>query len=555
MRKIAILGLAVGSLLMASCGGGTAPKQEKEPEDTQEIQKKVDAFAEVSLSSNIDHLTESERQMLSIFYRVGQLMNEIFWEEAYGDKVSLLDSLPNDAYRAFANINYGPWERLNGNTPFVAGFGAKPAGAQFYPADMTEEEFNACPDEAKNSMYTVLRRDENGKLKVIPYHEFFKEKIEVAATLLDSAAQLAEDPGLKNYLRLRAEALRTDDYKASDLAWMDMKNNRIDFVVGPIENYEDHMFGTKAAHESFILIKDLEWSEKLNHYMSLLPQLQANLPVDAEYKAEKPATSSDLGAYDVVYYGGDCNAGSKTIAINLPNDPEVQLEKGSRRLQLKNAMKYKFDLIMLPIAKLLIDPSQAEHVKFPAFFENTMFHEVAHGLGIKQTLKTKKDVREELGEAYSAIEEGKADILGLFMVEQLVKMGELKEHDLMDNYVTFLAGIFRSVRFGAASAHGKANMVRFHFFQEKGAFTKDAETGYYKVNAEHMSKAVAELAHDILVLQGDGNREGAQKLLREQGVVDAELQNDLDRISEANIPIDIVYNQGPEVLGIPAFQQ
>lgn len=549
------MGLAVGSLLLSACGGNPAPKQESEPVAEQEIQKKVDAFARVSLSSNIEHLTEKEKQMLSIFYRVGELMNDIFWREAYGDRVSLLAGLPDDAYRAFANINYGPWERLNGNTPFVAGVGAKPLGANFYPADMTEEEFDACPDPAKNSMYTVLRRNEAGALEAIPYHQYYANELGLAADLLDSASQLAEDPGLKKYLSLRAEALRTDDYKASDLAWMDMKSNRIDFVVGPIENYEDHLFGTKAAHEAFILIKDLEWSEKLNHYMSLLPKLQANLPVEAEYKAEKPATSSDLGAYDVVYYGGDCNAGSKTIAINLPNDPEVQLEKGSRRLQLKNAMKYKFDLIMLPIAKLLIDPSQAQHVKFPAFFENTMFHEVAHGLGIKQTLKTKKDVREELGEANSAIEEGKADILGLFMVEQLVEMGELKEHDLMDNYVTFLAGIFRSVRFGAASAHGKANMVRFHFFQERGAFTKDAASGYYKINPERMSEAIAQLAHDILVLQGDGDRAGAQKVLREQGVVDAELQKDLDRISEANIPIDIVYEQGPSVLGVPAFQQ
>jgi len=334
------------------------------------------------------------------------------------------------------------------------------------------------------------------------------------------------------------------------MAWMDMKTNGIDFVVGPIENYEDALFGYKAAFESFILIKDKEWSKKLDHFSGLLPELQKRLPVDAKYKAEKPASSSDLGAYDVVYYAGDCNAGSKTIAINLPNDEEVQLKKGSRRLQLKNSMKAKFDNILLPIGNMLIAEDQRQHLKFDAFFENVMFHEVAHGLGIKNTINNKGSVRDAMKEQYSALEEGKADILGLYIVTQLADMKELGEKDLRDNYVTFLAGIFRSVRFGAASAHGKANMVCFYFFEEKGAFAYDEKTGTYRVDFEKMKVAMTELGKNILVMQGNGDYDAAKNQIAKSGFIKEQLQEDLDRISAQNIPVDIIFEQGKEILGI-----
>lgn len=528
----------------------TVTNQPDTNEEEMELRQKVEAFAKVPLKSNIDHLTESEKAVLNLCFDAAKIMDDLFWQEAYGDKETLLASLPSDTYRDFALINYGPWERLNGNAPFVEGYGEKPLGANFYPKDMTKEEFDACTDPLKESMYSVLSRDAEGKLVAIPYHEFYAEKIEQAAKLLDSASKLAEDPGFAKYLSLRASALRTDNYYDSDAAWMEMKNNRIDFVVGPIENYEDHLYGNKAAHEAFVLIKDMEWSERLSRYMTFLPQLQKNLPVDAKYKSELPGAESDLGVYDVVFYAGDCNAGSKTIAINLPNDEKIQELKGSRRLQLRNSMQYKFNMIMEPIAVLLIDPAQRNYVTFDAFFENTMFHEVAHGLGIKKTLDGKMTPQEALLETYSSIEEGKADILGIFMLEQLAKMGELPEHDMMNNYVTFLAGIFRSVRFGAASAHGKANMVRFHYFQDKGAFVRDSVTGFYRIVPEKMSEAVAGLAHDILVIQGDGDYQHASEMLLKQGVVDELLAEDLMKIQEANIPIDIRFEQGKEVLGL-----
>jgi hypothetical protein len=287
----------------------------------------------------------------------------------------------------------------------------------------------------------------------------------------------------------------------------------------------------------------------LARYASLLPQLQTGLPVDAKYKKEKPGSDSQLGAYDVIYYAGDCNAGSKTIAVNLPNDEEVQLKKGTRRLQLKNAMRAKYDRILVPIANELIAADQMQHITFEAFFGNTMFHEVAHGLGIKNTINGKGTVREALQEQYSALEEGKADILGLYMESELYRLGELKEGTIMDSYVTFLAGIFRSVRFGASSAHGKANMLRFNYFKEKGAFTK-GDDGKYRVNPEQMALAVKDLSALILQLQGDGDKDAVAKLMQEKGAIGADLQADLDRLASKNIPVDVVFEQGLRTLGL-----
>jgi hypothetical protein len=310
------------------------------------------------------------------------------------------------------------------------------------------------------------------------------------------------------------------------------------------------LYAYRTAYEAYVLLKDQEWSEKLAKFAAFLPELQKGLPVEDKYKAEEPGTDSDLNAYDVLYYAGHSNAGSKTIAINLPNDEEVQLAKGTRRLQLKNAMKAKFDKIMLPIGDVLIAEDQRKHITFPAFFANTMFHEVAHGLGIKKTVTDGANVRQALKETSSPLEEGKADILGLYMITELHKKGELDEGALMDNYVTFLTGIFRSVRFGAASAHGQANMMRFNFFQEEGAFTRDAETGSYRVDFEKMQQAMAKLSRLILTIQGNGDYAQAVQLLETKGVVGAALQSDLDRLADADIPVDVTFIQGKEVLGL-----
>ncbi len=557
MKKLIVnlvLIISIPFALFTACNEESVKKandKDKAKEKPMDINSKVAAYAPFELKADISSLSDKQKKMLSILFEVAQIMDDIYWEQTYGNKELLFDSLlNNDAEKEFAAINYGPWERLNGNKSFVKNIGEKPKGAQFYPKDMTNEEFKNFGDVDKESQYTLLRRDENGKLKTVWYHEAYKEKIDKAVKLLKEAAKYAKSKDFKKYLLLRAEALATDDYFKSDMAWMDMKDNDIDFVVGPIENYEDKLFGYKTAHEAFILIKDKEWSKKLQRFASLMPQMQKELPVDAKYKAEKPGANSDLGAYQVVYYAGDCNAGSKTIAINLPNDPRVQLEKGSRRLQLKNAMQAKFDKILIPISNILIDEKQRKHVTFDAFFENTMFHETAHGLGIKETITGKGPVRQSLKEYSSTLEEGKADILGLFFVTKLHEMGEFKDKDLMDNYVTFLAGIFRSVRFGVSSSHGKANMLRFYYFKEAGAFTYDEKTKTYSVNFDKMKEAMTSLTNKILTIQGDGDYEAAKKWVETKGVIDENLKKDLARINEAGIPMDIVFKQGLQKLGL-----
>ena len=331
---------------------------------------------------------------------------------------------------------------------------------------------------------------------------------------------------------------------------MAVKDNEVDVVIGPIESCLDRLYGYRTAYDAYVLIKDMEWSDRLSRFAEFLPALQDGLPVPDEYKWESPGTDADLNAYDVVYYAGHSNAGSKTIANNLPNDEQVQLEKGSRRLQLKNAMEAKYLEILEPIADTLIDETQRRHITFDAFFANTMFHEVAHGLGIKNTINGNGTVQTAMLDLASSMEEGKADVLGLYMITELHKAGELGDADLRDYYVTFMTSIFRSIRFGAASAHGKANMVRFNFFLDEGAFVRDPETGRYRVDFEKMGTAMENLSRLILTLQGDGDYEGARELTDSKGIITPQLQSDLDRLTNASIPVDIVFQQGVAELGL-----
>lgn len=558
IRDIAALGVLGALAGLSACSpsdppvaAGDAPPPAAAAAGEELAPARPDIYARVALRADLSGLSERQRRMLVKLIEASEVMDELFWRQAFRDgHEAWLESLSDPAVRRFAELNYGPWDRLADDAPFVPGFGPKPPGANFYPADMTRAEFEAAEVPGKTSLYTLLRRNDAGALVAVPYHEAYAAELEHAAGLLREAADLAEHEGFANYLRLRADALVTDEYRPSDLAWMDVKTNPVELVIGAIETYEDRLFGYKAAYESYVLLKDMEWSEQLGRFAALLPDLQRGLPVPDEYKQETPGADSDLNAYDVIYYAGHSNAGSKTIAINLPNDEQVQLEKGTRRLQLKNAMQAKFDEILVPIAGLLVHESQRRHVTFDAFFANTMFHEVAHGLGIKNTVNGKGTVREALREVAGSLEEGKADILGLYMVRSLHERGELGEVDLRDNYVTFVASVFRSVRFGASSAHGQANMVRFNFFLDRGAIVRDAESGTYRVDFAKMDDAVTELARRLLTLQATGDYAGAVALTAEQGVIRGELAADLERLAEAGIPVDIEFEQGIDVLGL-----
>lgn len=511
------------------------------------MKAKVEEFAPVELKSDLaSGLNDKEKELVKIFFQIGKITDDLFWKQTFGDK-SLLDTISDSYAKDFAMIHYGVWDRLDNNKPFIEGYGEKLPMCNYYPHDITLEEFNAFEDENKDSWYTVIRRNDDGSLKSVWYHDEYAEEIGQICALLEKAVALAENPGLKNYLEKRIEAFKTDDYLASDLAWMDMKDSKIDFVTGPIESYDDKFRETKTSYESFILLKDEERSKDLAKFVSMLPALQKELPCAPEYKTFVPGTSSDLNVYDVVFYAGDCNAGSKTIAINLPNDDRVHALKGTRRLQLRNSMKAKFDKILMPIGELIVTPEQQKYLNFDAFFWNVTFHEVAHGLGVKQTINGKGSVDAAMGTEKTSWEEAKADILGLFMVTKLVEMGEITNITSEDAIATYIAGILRSVRFGAASSHGKANMMCFNYMEKAGAFTRD-DKGQYVIDFEKAKEAMNGWAALILKTQGDGDVEFATKYRAENGSITPALQADLDKINSAGIPRDIRFIQGVDVL-------
>jgi hypothetical protein len=509
-------------------------------------------YATVKLTTDTTVLSPNERKMIPLLIEAAQEMNPPFWMEAYGSRDSLMRHVQGADAKKLVDINYGPWNRLGNNAAFIPEIGAKPEGANFYPMGMTKGEFDSAAATSKargdslKSLYTMIRRDASGRLTAIPYSTFFAAEHGRAADKLLAAAKLADDPGLKKYLTMRAAALKNDMYQPSDFAWMDMKKNTLDIVIGPTETYEDELFGYKAAHEGIVLVKDKSWSARLERYGGMLASLQAGIPVPAAYKAETPAKASDLNAYDVLYYAGQANTGAKTIAINLPNDEEVLLKKGARRLQLKNAIHAKFDVILTPIAKQLIAEDQLPLLTFDAFFENVMFHEVAHGLGVHYTLagKGKVTVRSALKERAGALEEGKADILGLYMVQALNGRGELGKEDVHSNYVAFLASLFRSMRFSAADAHGRANIAAFNFLQQQGAFTRDSASGRYRVDFDKFHAGMDALAEKILRYQGDGDYAGVGQFQEQYGKITAETQKDLARLASLGVPVDIILDQG-----------
>lgn len=533
-----LLGVATIASTLFSCN----TQQQESP-----MKAKVEEYAQVELKSDlVNNLNDKEKELVKIFFQVGEITDDLFWQQTFGDK-SQLDTITDNYAKEFAMIHYGAWDRLDNNKPFLAGYGEKPAVCNYYPHDITAEEFDAFEDANKNSWYTVIRRNEDGSLKSVWYHEAYAEEIGRICALLEKAVTLAEDPGLKNYLEKRIEAFKTDDYLESDLAWMDMKDSKIDFVTGPIESYDDKFQETKASYESFILLKDEARSKDLAKFVAMLPALQKELPCAPEYKTFVPGTSSDLNVYDAVYYAGDCNAGSKTIAINLPNDERVHALKGTRRLQLRNSMKAKFDKILMPIGQLIVTPEQQKYLNFDAFFWNVTFHEVAHGLGVKQTINTNESVDAVMGTEKTSWEEAKADILGLFMVTKLIEMGEITNITAEDAIATYIAGILRSVRFGAASSHGKANMMCFNYMEKAGAFSRDTK-GQYVIDFGKAKEAMNGWAALILQTQGDGNVEFATKYRAENGGITPALQADLDKINGAGIPRDITFIQGADIL-------
>ena len=353
-------------------------------EETTANSTGMTTYTPFALTTDVSSLEDYEKEMIPHLINAARIMDLLFWDQAYGNGDSLLKTIEDEDLKNFARINYGPWDRLDGDKAFIEGYGEKPLGANIYPADMTKEEFegSGLPEEEVIDLYSMVRRDEMGKLYTIPYHEYYRNHLQGAADHLRKAAEVCKNAELKEYLELRADALLSDRFDASDIAWLKMKTNGLDIIIGPIENYEDKLYNYRTAYEAYVLVKDKAWSKKLEKYVSYLPELQSSLPVDDKYKSEVPGNDgTQLNAYDVIYYAGDCNAGSKTIAVNLPNDEELQVNYGTRRSQLKNAMQAKFDKILLPISEVLISEDQRHHITFNAFFSNTMFHEGGPRLG------------------------------------------------------------------------------------------------------------------------------------------------------------------------------
>lgn len=541
--------ILLGGILLMST---QCSKKKTDPvtgEKISEMQQKVEEYAYFDLTTDISKLSENDKQLLPIFFEIGEIMDELFWEQTFGDK-SILDTISDPWVKDYAMINYGAWDRLRGNAPFISGYGEKPVTANYYPHDITKEEFEAYDDPNKSSHYTVLVRDENNNLKTLWYHEMYKDKIDKVCQLLDKAIAIADNKSMKKYLTERKKALQTDDYYKSDLAWMDMKDTKLDFVFGPIENYDDELNSVKTSYEAFVLVKDEEESGKLDKFVAMLPQLQKELPCEPQHKKNYvPGTSSDMNIYDVIFYGGDCNAAGKTIAINLPNDDRIQEEKGSRRFQLRNAMQAKFDKIMKPIGEIVIEPSEQNHITFDAFFWNVTFHEVAHGLGVKQTINGKGSVDDAMQTENTSWEEAKADIIGLYLVCNLIDKGEITDISVEDAITTYIVGLLRSVRFGAKEAHGIANMMCYNYLEENGAF-KRTGNGTYHIDYDKARDAMNSWIALILKTQAEGNFEFAQQFSKKHGTVGSNLQKDLDRINKAGIPRDIRFNQGLNVIGL-----
>jgi hypothetical protein len=515
-----------------------------------QLQERIDQYEEVVLTAELDQLSDWERQMIPVLMEAAGKIDEIFWLQSYGPKEHLRDFIDVPEAWDYALINYGPWGRLEGHTAFYPGFDDKPLGARFYPVDMERDEFMEWEDPDKTSPYTMILRDEAGGLMAVPYAEVFAEQNQEIARLLREAAQISQYQPLSLYLEALAEGILTDDYRESDLRWMEMQDNNIDLVLRPLDTGEDRKFGYKAAHSAYLVVKDREWSARLERFAGMAPTLQTRLPVPEQYRQEVPGDDSEIFVYDALLYAGHCNAGPKIIALYLPRDPEVTSITGTRSMQLKNVMEAKFSEILLPIADMMIHPDQQQHISSDAFFLLTAFHEIAAALGISQTVTGQGAVRDALLEYHGIIDATVTDLMALYLIAQLHEMGELSQRELHDAYVTSFASVMRSSRFGTAGAHGIAGMIRFNTFEREGVFSRDAETGTYLVDIDRMIAAVEKTLEALLIVQGDGNYDAARQLSNRDGTMPESLRSDIDRINEANIPVDVMFRQGEAYLDL-----
>ncbi|MBD3385316.1 peptidase [candidate division KSB1 bacterium] len=553
MRPIYILGVIMIFVLACSTS-----QLDRAPHDY--VVEQLNKLAPVEISSNIDHLTASEKATLTRVLQAAKVMDELFLRQVNPDNPQLRQALkasttPEDKdYLNLFDIMFGPWNRLEEDEPFLVDY-EKPDGAGFYPADISKEEFNSYIEERPpleddfTSTFTLIRR-EKGRLTAIPYHEAYKEWVSRAYTYLKEAAELSRELTLKKYLDLRAEALLTDDYFDSDMAWMDLEGN-LEIVIGPYEVYEDNLFNYKAAYEAFVCIVDQEESEKLSAAAQYLNAMEANLPIPDRYKNFDRGSSSPIKVVQEIFSAGDTKAGIQTTAFNLPNDERVREAKGSKKVMLKNIARAKYDKCWIPIVETILAEKPLKHVSFDAYFNHVLMHEMSHGLGpgnITLADGTETSVSKELKETYSVIEECKADVLGVYNLIFLMEKGVYPKSMEYSVYASYLGGMFRSIRFGINEAHGGGVAIQFNYLIEKGAIVETDE-GKLDVVADKVIPVLTDLARTLLTIQAEGDYKGAKDLIEQYRVMTPLMQRTIEELKHVPIDIRPSYSTAMELLG------
>ncbi len=536
--------ILIGAIILALINCSDSNKEE-----SAELKKKIDQYAKTVIKYDGNLLDDRQKVVVNKLYQAAKIMDDIFLDQVYSKNVEIKKELSksDETYDKlvleYFNINFGPFDRLDHDKPFYENK-AKPSGANFYPEDMTKEEFEnfikANPDKEEefNSEFTMIRR-ENGVLTAIPYTEYYKKQLSEVSILMNEAAEYADNPSLKKYLVTRALAFQTNDYYDSDMAWMDLKDHAIEVIIGPYEVYEDGMFNYKASFECFLTLVDPESTEKLTTFANYLDELENNLPIPDDHKNFERGSDSPIVVAQEIFSSGDTKAGVQTLAFNLPNDERVRKAKGSKKVMIKNMHEAKFEQLLKPISEIVLEKSQAEFITFDAFFNHTLMHEMSHGLGpgfIKVNGKS-TEVKKELKETYSTMEECKADILGMFNNKFMIGKGVYPESFDQEMWITFLAGIFRSVRFGINEAHGGGNAIIYNYMLENGAYEFNTETGKVKVILDKAYPVLKDLANIILMIQATGDYNGAKEMIKKYAVSSESMKILVEKLKV--LPVDI----------------
>jgi hypothetical protein len=517
----------------------------------EEMASRVARFSPVVLDFDESLLDTERRVLVRHLVEASDLLDEIFrrqvWRSnpAYADELAAATGPGLDAAREYYAIMAGPWDRLEHDAPFLD-VGPKPPGAGLYTEDLTREELEAWLEahpearDAFTSYWTVIQRaDPSGvgdSLVAVPYSKAYRDELQRAATLLEEAAGHAENASLRDFLTARAESFRTNDYYASEVAWMKLEGNLIEPTIGPYEVYEDGLMGWKAAFESFVALKDPEASADLETLVGHLPSLEAALPIEDRYKSLDRSFGSPISVVDLIYTAGDSRDGVQTLAYNLPNDPRVSDEHGTKKVMLRNVIEAKFEKILLPIAQRVLQPSLVDGIEARPFFISIVMHELAHGLGPRVVHGTDTPSSVALGVSYSAIEEAKADVIGYLSLEKLADEGVYPEEFRRQVTISTVAGLFRCVRFGTGEAHGKGCAVQLDRLLEEGAVIATAD-GRFDVELERVRPVFVDLGRELLTLEATGDAKGASRLLAERGELGPAVRSALERL--ADVPVDI----------------